>query len=434
MSVLFSWTAIILQTTSFPIPSTLPDWHNLTRHLRSSTGFLGRPNLSERARKAGEYRQRSFQFAVDYARTHAGDKYVFEPKNLGDGINTAESEYFPTLPIDGSELIFTRRLNNFNEDFFSSTRIGSNWDPAMRLTGEINTPQNEGAQNISQDGKWLVFTGCNRPDGLGSCDLYISYRTEKGWSEAINLGKNINTDQWESQPCLSPDKRDLYFTSRRPGGLGGSDIYVAHMQANGRWSEAENLGNGINTVGDEASPFIHADNQTLYFTSTGLQGYGDEDLFLVRKGADGKWGKPENLGYPINTINHEGTLFIAADGQTAYYASDKSDSKGGLDIYSFLLRPDIRPIKTLWVKGKVMDVKTKAGLPSSVELMDLDNSRTLSRIQTDETGNYLVTLPVGKDYAFNVNRNGYLFYSDNFYLKNKTPDSLYTKDIGLQPY
>jgi outer membrane protein OmpA-like peptidoglycan-associated protein/tetratricopeptide (TPR) repeat protein len=395
--------------------------------------YLARTTLSERTRKAAEYRQRSFQFAVDYARTHAGDTYVFEPKNLGDGINTAESEYFPTLPIDGSELIFTRRLNNFNEDFFSSTRIGKNWDPAIRLTGEINTPQNEGAQNISQDGKWLVFTGCTRPDGFGSCDLYISYRTESGWSEAINMGKNINTDQWESQPCLSPDKRDLYFASRRPGGLGGSDIYVSHLQANGRWSEAENLGSGINTVGDEASPFIHADNQTLYFTSTGLQGYGEEDLFLVRKGNDGKWGKPENLGYPINTINHEGTLFIEADGKTAYYASDRSDSKGGLDIYSFLLRPDIRPIKTLWVKGKVMDVKTKAGLPSSVELMDLDNSRTFSRIQTDETGNYLVTLPVGKDYAFNVNRNGYLFYSDNFYLKNKTPDSLYTKDIGLKP-
>ena len=119
---------------------------------------------------------------------------------------------------------------------------------------------------ISQDGEWLVFTGCNRPDGFGSCDLYISYLTANGWTEGINLGGRVNSDQWDSQPCLSPDKRDLYFTSRRFGGYGGSDIYVCHLLPNGRWSEPENMGPSINTSGDEQSPFIHADNQTLYFT------------------------------------------------------------------------------------------------------------------------------------------------------------------------
>jgi len=171
----------------------------------------------------------------------------------------------------------------------------------------------------------------------------------------------------------------------------------------------------------------------LYFTSTGLQGYGEEDLFVVRKSDDGKWGKPENLGYPINTIGHEGTLFIASDGKTAYYASDRNDSKGGLDIYSFELRENIRPAKTLWVKGKVFDKKTSTGLPSTVELIDLASKQTISRVQTDETGNYLITLPVGKDYAFNVNRRGYLFYSDNYLLKQKPSDSTYEKNIPLQP-
>ncbi len=312
-------------------------------------------------------------------------------------------------------------------------KTGTGWDKAFRLTGSINTPQNEGAQNISQDGNWLVFTGCNRPDGFGSCDIYISYLTNDGWSEAINLGGKINSDQWDSQPCLSPDKRDLYFSSRRFGGYGGSDLYVSHLQANGRWSEPENLGPEINTAGDESAPFIHADNQTLYFTSTGLPGYGEEDLFVVRKGDDGKWGKPLNLGYPINTISHEGTLFIAADGKTAYYASDRSEGKGGLDIYSFEMREDLRPAKTLWVKGKVFDQKTSAGLPSTVELIDLASKQIISRVQTDETGNYLITLPVGKDYAFNVARRGYLFYSDNYSLKEKAPDSTYQKDIPLQP-
>ena len=316
--------------------------------------------------------------------------------------------------------------------FVSKTKLGE-WDIARPMAGNVNTDQNEGAQMISQDGEWLVFTGCNRPDGFGSCDMYISYFTPNGWTAGVNLGGRVNSDQWDSQPCLSPDKRDLYFTSRRLGGLGGSDIYVSRMQANGRWGEPQNLGPSINTSGDEQSPFIHADNQTLYFTSNFWPGYGDDDLFYVRKGPNGVWSNPVNLGYPVNTINREGTLFIAADGITAYYASDRSDSRGGLDIYSFELRENIRPYKTQWVKGRVFDKKTTSGLPSAVELIDLSNNQLISKVQTDETGHYLMTLPAGKDYAFNVNRKGYLFYSDQFLLGNSSPDSVYEKDIPLTP-
>jgi outer membrane protein OmpA-like peptidoglycan-associated protein len=292
---------------------------------------------------------------------------------------------------------------------------------------------NEGAQNISQDGQWLIFTGCNFPEGMGSCDLYISYLTSEGWSTPENLGPSINTEFWEAAPSLSPDKRDLYFASRRPGGYGGNDIYVSHRLQNGRWSPAENLGPVVNTIGDESTPFIHADNQSLYFTSNGHSGYGGDDLFVSRKTPDGKWTIPENLGYPINTIENEGSLIIAADGKTAYYASDRADSKGGLDIYTFELRNDIRPARTLWVRGKVFDKKTGKGLPSSVELTDLSTKNLLSKVQTDETGNYLITLPVGKDYAFNVNRKGYLMFSENYSLSQKTPDSTYHVDIPLQP-
>ena len=401
--------------------------------LAATNTLLARANLNPNTRKAAEFRRKSYQFAVDYAANKQVGQYVFAPQNMGSGINSAESEYFPSMPVEGNVMIFTRRLNNFNEDFFVSEQSSGAWDAARRLTGSINTTENEGAQVISQDGNWLVFTGCNRPRGFGSCDIYISYKTQEGWSEAINLGSTINSEAWDSQPCLSPDKRDLYFTSRRAGGFGGSDLYVSHLGANGKWSTPENMGPKINTPGDEACPFIHADNQTLYFTSNGLQGYGDEDIFVVRKESNGMWGHPQNLGYPINTINREGTLFVAADGKTAYYASDRSDSKGGLDIYSFEMRSDIRPAKTTWVKGKVYDRKTSAGLPSSVELIDLATRQTLSKVQTDEQGNYLVTLPVGKDYAFSVNRKGYLFYSDNFSLIQKAPDSTYVKNIPLQP-
>ena len=416
-----------------PYAINLAGMGNFKKALSVVDEYLANPKLGDASRKAGEYRKRNFEFALATEQKNAGRSYQFSPKNAGDKINSAESEYLPCLTIDGKEFFFTRRLRGYNEDFFSAKWNGTDWVQAAPLGGNVNTNNNEGAQMISQDGEWLVFTACNREDGWGSCDIYISFLTQNGWSEGINLGGKVNTDQWESQPCLSPDKRNLFFASRRHGGYGGSDIYVSHLSANGEWSAPENLGPQINTKGDESCPFIHADNQTLFFTSNALQGYGEDDLFFARKGPKGDWSVPENLGYPINTIYKEGTLFIAADAKTAYYASDRTDSKGGLDIYSFELPENIRPNKTLWVKGKVFDKKTTKGLPSAVELIDLNTKQLISQVQTDERGNYLITLPIGKDYAFNVNRKGYLFYSDNFFLSNRSPDSTYEKDIPLQP-
>ena len=398
--------SLYFQDYNLPYSINLAGKGEFSKALSAVSSFLSIEDLNEKSRKAGEYRKRCYSFAIDYANSKNIIDYVFEPKNLGDSVNSEFSEYYPTITIDGDKLVFTRRVRNTNEDFFEATNDHNNWNKALALTGSINTNMNEGAQNISQDGQWLIFTGCNFPDGVGSCDLYISYLTAEGWSAPENLGNRINTEFWESAPSLSPDKRDLYFSSGRPGGYGGYDIYVSHRLPNGRWSEPENLGPAINTAGDETTPFIHADNQTLYFTSNGHVGYGGDDLFLTKKGPKGAWSEIVNLGYPINTIENEGSLFIEANGVTAYYASDRSDSRGGLDIYTFDLREDIRPLKTLWVKGKVFDAKTKRGLPSGVELINLETKEMLSRIQTDETGNYLVTLPVGKDYAFNVNRRG----------------------------
>jgi len=404
---------------------------NFHRALDVVNDYLSNPKLGEASRKAGEFRKRCFEFALEQEKKNIGRQFV--PKNVGDKINTPVSEYFPSLSIDGKELFFTRKVRGYDEDFFSAKKGNDDWNNSAPLGGNVNTDENEGAQMISQDGEWLVFAASNRRDGWGGFDIYISYLTPKGWSEAINLGGKINTEQWESQPCLSPDKKDLYFASKRHGGYGGSDIYVSHLQIDGVWSTPENLGPTINTSADEQCPFIHADNQTLFFTSNGLLGYGGTDLFYSRKGPKAAWSVPENLGYPLNTIYDEGTLFIAADAKTAYYASDRSDSKGGMDIYSFELPENIRPNRTLWVKGQVFDKKTTKGLPSSVELIDLATKQVMSEVQTDERGNYLITLPVGKDYAFNVNRKGYLFFSDNFFLSDHAVDSIYEKNIPLQP-
>lgn len=401
--------------------------------LHAVNRFLTIHNLSETSKRAAAYRRKCYEFAIEAARDSAVANYQFSPVNLGDSVNSAVSEYYPALTIDNAQLIFTRRVNNYNEDFYETRQSAGKWSTAKGLAGQINSNLNEGAQSLSQDGEWLVFTGCNFPDGYGSCDLYISYLTPQGWSEPENLGNKINTDAWESAPSLSPDKRDLYFASRRPDGYGGVDIWVSHRLANGRWSDPENLGPEINTSGDESCPFIHADNQSLYFVSNGLTGYGGDDLFVARKGPKGSFSLPRNLGYPINTIENEGSLVITADGSTAYYASDRADSRGGLDLYTFTLRPDVRPVKTLWVKGRVLDAKSGKGLPSAVDLTDITTKQLVSKVQTDESGNYLITLPVGRDYAFNVTRKGYLIYSENFPLSQKAPDSTYHIDIPLQP-
>lgn len=423
--------SVYSKTYLLPYSISLAGVGKFKEALNAVNEFLANPTLNPQSIKAGNYRKSTYSFAVDYQKKHPAKDYVFKPVNLGDSINTSDLEYFPSLTIDGSKMIFTRRVAS-DEDFYESDFVDGKWSKAKPLGGKVNTNFNEGAQNISQDGQLLVFTGCNYPEGQGSCDLYFSIKTNNGWSEPQNLGPVVNTDFWESSPSLSPDKRDLYFASSRAGGYGGRDIWVTHRMPNGKWSRPENLGEAVNTSGDESCPFIHADNETLYFNSNGHAGYGTTDLFFSKKINDSSWAPAENLGYPINNIDDQGSLIVAADGKTAYYASDGNDSRGGLDIYSFQLREDIRPLKTLWVKGKVFDKKTNEGLPSSVELTDLKTNHLISKIQTDEDGNYLVTLPVGKDYAFNVNRRGYLFYSDNFSLTKNT-DSVFIVNIALQP-
>jgi len=402
--------------------------------LNTINSLLSSEKISPATRRAAEFRKKTFQFAVDYAASHSNSSYQFTPVNLGDSINTASSEYYPSITINDSLFVFTRRGAGIREDFVESTILPNHeYSRSKAINGSINEEPSKGAINISQDGDWLIFAGNFPSKGFGNFDLYISYQTPQGWSEPINLGSQINTEFWESSPSLSSDKNTLYFSSDRPGGYGGKDLYVSHRMPNGKWSEALNMGASVNTTGDELAPFIHADNNTLYFTSDGLPGYGGSDLFVMRRKNATEWNTPENLGYPINTIESDGSLFVASNGVDAFYSSDRADSHGGLDLYRFELRPDIRPARTLYVRGTVFNKKNNKGIPATVELIDNSTGELNSKVQTDEQGNYFITLPVGKDYVFNVNRKGYLFYSDNFLLSQRVPDSVYEKNIPLQP-
>jgi outer membrane protein OmpA-like peptidoglycan-associated protein/tetratricopeptide (TPR) repeat protein len=340
----------------------------------------------------------------------------FKPINVGAGINTGDDEYMPAITADESTLIFTRKINN-NEDFYQSVKVDGQWQTATYLKGQINTPRyNEGSQSISPDGKILFFTGCNRPDGMGRCDIYISQKKYDEWGKPFDMPPPVNTTGWESQPSLSADGRTLYFVSNRKGGYGGYDIWKSTLTDKG-WTAPENLGPNINTSMDEQSPFIHADDSTLYFCSNGWPGLGGMDLFVSHLGKDGKWGKPTNLGYPINSSGDENGLTLTASGTYAFFASNKLNGQGGYDIYTFELPAELRPRQVTYVKGIVEDAVTKQPLESAVEIVDLQSNKPVYQDYSGaDKGDFLATLTSGRNYGLNISRDGYLFYSANFSL------------------
>lgn len=357
---------------------------------------------------------------------------VFKPINLGPSINTNADEYLPNVTADESTLIFTRKIGN-NEDFYQSIQANGKWVNAIGLSRNINTPDfNEGAQSLTQDGQYLFFTGCNRPDGLGRCDIFLSRKNSTDWDKPFNLGGPINTPGWESQPAISADGKTLYFVSLRKGGYGGYDIWKSTITDKG-WSEPENLGPNINTPYDEQSPFIHPDDQTLYFASNGWPGLGSKDLFISRKDADGKWQKPENLGYPINSSGEENGLTLTANGDYAFFSSNNLNGAGGFDIYTFELPEKLRPNVVTYVKGKVKDAKSNQPLDADVQIVDLKTNQTIfQNVNALNQGEFLATLPTGKDYGLSISRPGYLFYSENFSLIGQKIGKPYNITVALQ--
>ena len=370
--------------------------------------------------------------AARFAAELAAHPRPFTPEPLGPGVNSTEHlEYFPSLSVDGQRLIFTRRVNKQREDFYESLlQEDGTWGPARPLAG-VNTPMNEGAQTITADGSYLIFTGCGRPDGQGSCDLYWSERVGDGWSPATNLGPAVNTAASESQPSLSRDGRLLFFASNRPGGLGNDDLYVSGRTPGGGWSKPVNLGPSVNTAGQDRYPFWAADNKTLYFTSTGWPGMGGADLFKTSVNAQNAWEKPENLGYPINTPGEESNLFIALDGVTAFFSKGVAD---GIDIYTFELPAAIRPAPATYVEVTVVDDETDRPLEAEVRLQTQDARGQVSQSRTDRSGRFLTVLPAGENYGFGVEKEGYVFYSDRFELTGEhTLDEPFKLRIRLKP-
>ncbi|WP_426667159.1 OmpA family protein [Mucilaginibacter sp. McL0603] len=356
----------------------------------------------------------------------------FKPKNLGPAVNTGDDEYFPAITADENMLIFTRKVDN-NEDFYKSIKVNGEWQTAIYLSDKINSSYNEGALSLSQDGKVLFFTGCNRPDGMGRCDIYVSQKKGSDWRKPFDLSAPVNSPGWESQPSISSDGRTLYFVSNRKGGYGGYDIWKSNLTEKG-WSEPENLGPNINTSLDEQSPFIHPDDSTLYFCSNGWPGMGGKDLFVSRLGKDGKWQKPENLGYPINSSGDENGLALTANGDYAFFSSNNLSGTGGFDIYTFELPKNLRPHRVTYVKGLVYDAVTKRPLESAVEIVDLEKDAPVYQdYSSADRGDFLATLTTGKNYGLNISRDGYMFYSANFSLVGHEDRKPFNLEVFLQP-
>ncbi len=358
----------------------------------------------------------------------------FESFNMGENVNSPDDEYWPSITVDGKTIIFTRLVGSgipanqrktiVQEDFYTSQAVNGQWQPCEPLSS-INTIYNEGAQSVSTDGKLLFFTACTRNDGFGSCDIYYSRNKGGIWSVAQNAGTPVNSASWESQPSISANGENLYFVSNRKGGLGGMDIWKCNLKGFSEWGtpvwgDPVNLGDSVNTPGNEISPYIHADGKTLYFASDYWQGMGGFDMFYCRQVNDSQWSRPQNIGYPINSHKDEQGLVVDASGKNAYYSSDRPGSKG-MDIYSFKLHKEARPTPVSYVKGKVIDDDSGDPVCAKVELIDLANPATSVKGESCwEKGEFLMCLPMGKEYAFNVSRPGYLFYSDNFSLKEIT--------------
>ena len=374
-------------------------------------------------------------------RQHAINNPVpFEPENLGKYINSEHDEYVNSITLDEKNLVFTLMQpdtlveGRYTEGFVMAVKTDSTWVVAGRALPDLYELGNIGAMSLSPDGKFLFFTSCGAPGGYGSCDLYACGKSGDQWSKPQNLGNVVNTETWDSQPCFSADGQSLYFSSARPGGRGGSDIWHCRFIQGKGWTKPVNAGARINTDKEEMAPFIHADGMTMYFSSQGHTGMGGFDLYISRLDSNGLWTEAENLGWPLNTASDEINIVVATNGKAAYISSRQEEGYGGYDIYSFELPARLAPLKVSYLEGNVFDADTKKPLAAEIALIDLETGDLSVRCGSDDiNGHYIAALPGGKNYALNISKPGYLFYSENFNMKlTDIPEESVKMDVYLQ--
>ncbi|MCC6690402.1 MAG: PD40 domain-containing protein [Bacteroidia bacterium] len=365
--------------------------------------------------------------------------------NIGKEINSPYDEYAPIISADGSIMIFTSRRpfsekeikkeKEGKENVYSSAYKNNKWQTANSLSTSINQPNRfNSAIAISNDGQHLLLY---RDDANANGDIWESFLKGTDWSAPVKMPEPVNSPKHESSASISPDGNTIYFVSEREGGLGGRDIwYCTKDKKSGGWQKAQNIGAEINTKGNEEGVFIHPDGKTLYFSSTGHGGIGQYDIFKSVF-ENGRWGKPLNLGEPITTPENDLFFVMAANGKIAYYSSSfHKDNAGKKDIYEITFIPQKKikakgPSLTL-LKGTVTDSLTGKPLEARIEIADNQKNERVSEIKSNAaTGNYLVSLPSGKNYNITVNADGYLFYSTNINITDTAAYKEIVRNIKL---
>lgn len=360
----------------------------------------------------------------------------FEPEII-DGISTRDDEYLAIISPDQQYVFFTRRLQKVNfeslvsktvEEFMISNKKNGRFNSGLILGYPFNIEDNEGGASITADNNFLCYTKCIRnKNGYNNCDIYYVTRKDSVWSEINSFTKNISMlNSWESQPCVSADGSSIIFSSDRSGGYGGTDLYEI-KKIGDKWSDPVNLGPVINSSGSEKSPFLHIDGKTLFFSSNNFPSLGGFDIFFSRKDSLEHWSNPENIGFPINSIADETSLFVTTDGEVAYFSSNNLEGVGGWDVYSFKLHDNAKPEKVLFLNGYLKD--EKQNLIDSIEI-EVKNIRTneIEKISVYK-GNYIFykNIKLSDDLLITVKKNGYAFHSSYI----SSDDTLFNSPVNL---
>lgn len=375
---------------------------------------------------------------------------------LSNKINSRGGDYAPSITADGTTMIFTSRRPDtkgggidkagdfkYFEDIYIAQwdSTTNDWGRSYPIEGNINTEGHDACLSISPSGEEIFIY---RNDGnLYIGDIFVSKKrpTSGKWSTPRELAKPINTSFFESSAQLSSDGNTLFFVSERTGKknnvVGKGDIYVAGRKSSNVWTTPKNLGTTINTPEDEISVFIHPDGKTLFFSSKGHLSMGGYDIFMSKLQDDSTWTTPQNLGYPINTVNDDLHFVLSTDGKTAYYSNQRKDGMGERDIYQINMEkyPVLSEgvaINLSILKGEIKNPEQETVGNVKITFVD-ETGKTVASTLSSEDGKYFITLVGDKKYQMNISSDGYTTLSKEINLGiGKSTILTQTEDFVLE--
>jgi len=377
--------------------------------------------------------------------------------NMGELVNDMRyPDYGPTMNVQGNMLIFTKRKKELtptklsyreNEELYYTINYDGFWDECLPFTNVINSHCNEGSATISKDGRTLYFARCIVPefqydcrDCMGSCDIYVSHLQTNGqWTVAENLGTNVNSISWDSHPTLSHTEDTLYFASDRIGGFGLSDIWYTYKLPKGGWANAQNLGPIINTRGNEVSPFYHPKYDVFYFSSNGqLMNFGKADsienvyhTYDIYKSRliEKKWQEPYNIGPLVNGTGDEYYFTIDSKSKDLFYSKSEIDNLQNLDLFSFPLPMEAQPMAYTKFKGSLTDSLTDEPFKGLVSVIDLTNGIEVAPKYMRDDGSFEFDLNDNNEYLLVIQGEDFFRIEKNFHLSGDTSINIKTNSL-----